>query len=74
MLWVFEPGLLIPFIGKRRLPVNRDGSPLEPCSFDQLCQPAPFYREIYAIEWFTFGIKIWQRDLVRDTTTGKPAQ
>lgn len=72
MWWMLRPGVLVPFVGKRRLPVNRDGSPFDSGEFDLLCENAPFYVEIWAVEWFGFGIPIWPWAMVRDARTGEP--
>jgi len=74
MWWIFKPGILIPFIGKRRLPTNRDGSPFDSGEFDLLCEKAPFYVEVWAAEWFGIGVPIWPWAMVRDAKTGEPVQ
>ncbi|SFK18336.1 hypothetical protein [Celeribacter halophilus] len=72
MWWIFRPGFLIPCIGKRRLPVNRDGSPFDAGPFDQECRGAPFIAEVWAFEWLTFGFPIWPLAKIKDARTGEP--
>ena len=73
MRWIIKPGFIIPSIGKRRLPCNRDGSPFDTGEFDLLDEQAPFYVEIWALEWLGFGIPIWPWAIVKNSRTGEPA-
>ena len=74
MKWIFKSGILFPFIGKRRLPVNRDGSPFDSGEFDLLdeLEKAPFYVEVWVLEWAGIGVPIWPWSLVYDAKTGVP--
>ena len=74
MWWIFEPGLLIPFIGRRRLPCNRDGSLFDSGEVDLLSEDAPFYIDIWAFEWLGFGIPLWPWAVVHDAKTGAPIE
>ena len=67
-----EPGFIIPFIGFRRLPCNRDGSMFDSGEIDLLSERAPFYVEVFAFEWLGFGFPIWPWARVRDAKTGRP--
>ncbi len=67
-----EPGFIIPFIGFRKLPCNRDGSLFDsgkPCLWDE---DAPFYIEVFAGEWLGRGLILWPWAKVRDSKTGRP--
>lgn len=72
MHWLLKPGGLLPFIGKRRLPVNRDGSPFDVGAFDLLDEDAPFYIRIWAVEWLGFGLPLWPWAVVHDANTNQP--
>ena len=72
MWWMLKPGMLLPFVGKRRLPVNRDGSLFDSGEWDLLDERAPFYVDVWVIEWLSAGLPIWPWAQVRDATTGQP--
>jgi hypothetical protein len=71
-MWIFKPGLIIPFVGKRRLPVNRDGSLVDTGELDVTDEKSVFYIEIWTFEWFGIGIPISTKAYVRDSKTGEP--
>lgn len=71
--WFLKPGVfMIPFIGKRRLPMNKDGSVFDTGELDLLDEQAPFYVDVWAFEWFGFGFPIWPFAVLMDSRTGKP--
>lgn len=72
MWWIFKPGALLPFFGKRRLPVNRDGSLVETEEFDLTKVKSAFYIEVWSIEWFGIGLPLESKTYVRDANTGEP--
>ena len=67
-----EPGLFFPFLGRRRIPCNRDGSIVDTGEQDMLDEISAFYLEVWAFEWLGFGLPIWPWSLVYDAATGKP--
>lgn len=70
MKWIFQAGMLFPFIGKRRLPVNRDGTPFDSGEWDLLDEVAPFYVEIWAFEWLGFGFPLWPWAVIKEAHPG----
>ena len=74
MDWFTKSGFLFPFIGKRKIPINRDGSVFDSGELDMLDEKAPFYVEIWAIEWLGFGIPVWPWGIIRDSITGEPVE
>jgi hypothetical protein len=63
-------GVILPFIGKRRLPLNRDGSYVdtgEACLEDEV---GYYYLEPVVFEWLGFGFALTQA-YVHLTTTGE---
>lgn len=76
MWWrlLITPGFVFPFVGRRRLPVNRDGSPFDSGKFDLLCENSPFFVEVWVMEWLGYGVPIWPWAIVKDTRTGRPVE
>lgn len=67
-------GFILPFLGFRRLPMNRDGSIFDSGETDLFDEVAPFYAEVFAFEWLGFGFPLWPYAKLRDSRTGKPVE
>jgi hypothetical protein len=65
-------GTILPFIGFRRIPLNRDGSIYDSGELSILDEVAPFYTEIFAIEWLGFGYGLSGETSIIDARTGNP--
>lgn len=63
-------GVILPFIGRRRLALNRDGSLVNTGEFDLADEVGFFYIEPWVVEWLNFGITITDAP-VRLTSTGE---
>lgn len=63
-------GVILPFIGKRRIPINRDGSIVFTGEDDLLDERGFYYVEPWVFEWLGRGWPL-TRSLVRRTDTGE---
>lgn len=68
----YTPGWIIPYLGFRKLPVHRNGEPVDTGEADIFDERSPFYVQIFAFEWLGFGFPLWPWARVRDAATGKP--
>lgn len=64
-------GTLIPYIGRRKVPLNRDGSVVDTGEFDMLNEIGPYYVRPLVFEWLGFGFPLGQ-SLVFDARTNQP--
>lgn len=48
-------GVLLPFIGRRRVPLNRDGSVVDTGELDMCDEIGPYYTLPLVFEWLGFG-------------------
>ena len=72
--WERQMGLTIPYIGKRRLPCNRDGTMFDSGEVDLLDEKAPFYVDVWVFEWLGFGFPLWPWAEMMDAKTGQPVE
>lgn len=72
MKWLF--GVVLPYIGPRTLPMNRDGTLYDSGERDLLDERAPYYVRLWVVEWLGIGIPLRSRVLLRDARTGEPVE
>lgn len=66
-------GFYLPFIGKRRIYLNRDLSFVDTGKFDLCDERGPYYTEPMVIEWLGFGVAFGYT-VVFDSMTHKPVE
>lgn len=66
-------GFILPFIGKRKIPLNADGSFVDDGADDLLDSSGPLFVRPVVFEWLGFGFPI-TRSLVYSTMTGEPVE
>lgn len=66
-------GVLLPFIGVRRLGLNMDGSHFDSGEMDILdeASKAPAYADVWVVEWLGFGRPL-APCVIRNARTGEP--
>lgn len=64
-------GVILPFVGRRRIPMNRDGSVVDTGHVDMTDEAGPFYVEPVVFEWLGYGRPL-TKSLVFDARTGSP--
>ena len=70
-MWIF--GTILPFLGWRRIPLNRDGSIYDLGEIDMTRETdAPFYTDVFAFEWLGFGFSFGRETPIMDARTHKP--
>lgn len=63
-------GVILPYIGRRRIPLNRDGSIVETTADDILDERGFYYVEPVVFEWLGFGFPLTDA-YVHLTSTGQ---
>jgi hypothetical protein len=63
-------GVILPFIGKRRIPLNRDGSFVDTGEFDIIDEKGFYYVEPWVFEWLGRGCPL-SASLVHLSATGE---
>jgi len=53
-------GTILPWVGVRKIPLNRDGSIVDTGEGDLTDEVGYYYVRLIAFEWFGFGLPIWQ--------------
>lgn len=69
MNWLF--GVVLPYIGPRTIPMNRDGTPYDSGELDLLDERAPYFVRLWVVEWLGMGVPIWPWAQLRETATGR---
>lgn len=63
-------GVVLPFVGRRTVPLNRDGSVVNTGEFDMCNEVGPYYVRPLVFEWLGFGFPLTQ-SLVFDARTNQ---
>lgn len=64
-------GVILPFLGRRTIPLNRDGSVVDTGEADMLNEVGPYYVRPWVFEWLGKGIPLTP-SLVYETRSGQP--
>lgn len=62
-------GVILPYIGRRRIALNRDGSQVDTGEDDICDEIGPYYVRPMVFEWLNFGFPLGP-SLVYETRTG----
>lgn len=63
-------GFFLPFIGRRQIPLNRDGSVVDTGEADVCDEVGPYYTRPLVFEWLGRGFGLGP-SMVHDTRTGE---
>ncbi|GJD31479.1 hypothetical protein PMNALOAF_2738 [Methylobacterium adhaesivum] len=63
-------GVILPFVGRRTVPLNRDGSFVDTGLDDLTDERGPYFVRPFVVEWLGFGLPL-TGSLVFDTLTGE---
>lgn len=63
-------GFFLPFIGRRQIALNRDGSQVDTGEADICDEVGPYYVRPLVFEWLGFGFPLTQ-SCVHETKTGE---
>lgn len=63
-------GLILPYIGRRTIPLNRDGSVVDTGQADMCDEVGPYYTKPLVFEWLGFGTGLGPSP-VYDARTGE---
>ena len=66
-------GVIIPFIGKVRIYLNRDGSQVDTGQIDAHDEYGPLYVEPIVFEWLGFGFPLTPA-VIKDSKTGEDSE
>lgn len=64
-------GVILPYIGRRRIALNRDGSQVDTGRFDACDEVGPYFVMPLVVEWLGFGRSLGP-SLVYETCSGEP--
>lgn len=65
-------GTVIPYIGRRNIPLNADGSVVDTGEFDLVDEVGPYFMRAWVFEWLGFGLMFGKPKFFR-TIDGTPA-